>query len=92
MVTLEEHLNKPNPDIDNSNTSPGPNTVYAGYSHIGSFEDWGEFNYKTLRSLYGDVLDQVLPTVPHDQDPIRLETGIWNVICCRHQRRPSHLQ
>jgi hypothetical protein len=78
MVTLEEYLNRPNPDIDNSNTSPGPNTVHAGYSHISGFEDWGEFNYKTLRSLYGDVLDQVLPTVPHDQNPIGLETQIWD--------------
>jgi hypothetical protein len=78
MVTLEEYLNRQNPDIDNSNTSPGPNTVHAGYSHISGFEDWGEFNYKPFRSLYGDVLDQVLPTVPHDQDPIGLETEIWD--------------
>jgi hypothetical protein len=56
----------------------GLNTVHAGYSHISGFEDWGEFNYKTLRSLYGDVLDQVLPTVPRDQDPIGLETEIWD--------------
>src|SRR5436853_4371675 len=78
MVTLEEYLNRQNPDIDNSNTSPGPNTVHAGYSDISGFEDWGEFKYKTLRSLYGDVLDRVLPTVPHDQNPIGLETEIWD--------------
>jgi hypothetical protein len=76
MVTLEEYLNRQNADIDNSNTSTGPNTVHAGYSHISGFEDGGEFNYKTLRSLYGDVLDQGLPTVPHDQGSIGLETEI----------------
>jgi hypothetical protein len=64
--------------IDNSNTSPGPNTVHAGYSYISGFEDWDEFNYNTLKRLYGDVLGQILPTVPHDQTPIGLETEIWD--------------
>jgi hypothetical protein len=78
MVTLEEYLNRQNPGINNSNTLPGLNTVHAGYSHISGFEDWDEFNYNTLRRLYGDVLDQVLPTVPHDQTPLGLETEIWD--------------
>jgi hypothetical protein len=78
MVTLEEYLNRQNPGIDNINTSPEPNTVYAGYSHISGFEDWDEFNYNTLRRLYEDVLDQVLPTVPRNQTPIGLEIEVWD--------------
>jgi hypothetical protein len=66
MVTLKEYFNRQNPGIDNSNTSSGPNTVYAGYSHISGFEDWDKFNYNALRRLYGDVLDQVLLTIPYD--------------------------
>jgi hypothetical protein len=66
MVTLEEYLNRQIPDINNSNNSPGLNTVHTGHSHISSFKDWGGFNYKTLRSLYGDVLNQVLLIVPHN--------------------------
>ena len=50
MFTLEELLNRQIPDIDNSNTSPGPHTVHAGYSHIRGFEDSGEFNYKGFQA------------------------------------------
>jgi hypothetical protein len=66
MVTLEEYLNRQNPDINNSNTSLGPNIVHASYSYISGFKDWGKFNYKTFRSLYGDVLDQVLLIIPYN--------------------------
>ena len=58
MVTLEEYLDRKNLDMDSSNTLPGPNTVSANYSNISKVDDWKEFNYKTLRNLYGEILDQ----------------------------------
>jgi len=78
MVTIEEYLNRKNPDIDNSNTLSGFNTVSTSYSNISGVDNWKEFNYKTLRNLYEDVLDQTIPTVPHDQTPTELETEIWD--------------
>jgi hypothetical protein len=71
--------------------TPHQGLIRSGYSHISGFEDWGEFNYKTLRSLYGDVLDQVLPIVPHDQDPGRMLTGDWSmgIFYCRGEGRES---
>jgi hypothetical protein len=53
MITVEEFLDQKNPDVDSSNTLPGPNTISIHYSNIGGVEDWEEFNYITLRNLYG---------------------------------------
>ncbi|OAL26629.1 hypothetical protein AYO20_09970 [Fonsecaea nubica] len=78
MVTIEEFLDRKNPSLDSSNTLPGPNTVSINYSIISAVEDWEEFNYQTLRNLYGDVLDYTLQSPPDQQNPTKLEAEIWD--------------
>jgi hypothetical protein len=78
MVTIEEYLDRKNPDIDNSNTSSGPNTVSTNYSTISGIGNWKEFNYKTLKSLYGEILDQTISSPPYHQNPTELEAEIWD--------------
>ncbi|KAH0836170.1 hypothetical protein FOPE_04496 [Fonsecaea pedrosoi] len=78
MVTLEEFLDRKNPDIDSSNILSGPNTVSIHYSNLGGVEEWGEFNYTTLRNLYGEILDRTLLSPPDNQIPTELEAEIWD--------------
>ncbi|KIW84473.1 hypothetical protein Z517_03723 [Fonsecaea pedrosoi CBS 271.37] len=78
MVTLEEFLDRRNPDIDSSNILSGPNTVSIHYSNLGGVEEWGEFNYTTLRNLYGEILDRTLLNPPDNQIPTELEAEIWD--------------
>lgn len=73
------YLSSENPTLDQENSITGGNTTNVRYSAVNGFVEWKEFNYNTLISCYGDVLNHPFPSFPEVQPPLtELEREIWD--------------
>lgn len=67
MVTIEEFLDRPNPDVDSSNTLPGPNTVRTAI--------WALNHRAELKELIADIaslIDNIETPFPAPQSQLAL--------------------
>ena len=63
--TILSELARRNPEVNNSGTKPGTNTISADWPQVESWTLWQDFNAATLYELYRDVVDKTW----HDPQP-----------------------
>jgi hypothetical protein len=79
MVTIKEYLQKPNPALQIlASTSQSTNSEF--WEPIEEFELFDDFNYETLKNLYGDVLkhDFDAKLLPTPNKLLAVETKIYS--------------
>ncbi|KAL6241640.1 hypothetical protein RBB50_011422 [Rhinocladiella similis] len=76
--TLLNYLTLPNPVLDSSKSSVGPNTFNVSWADVAVLEDWADFDYVTLMQAHGHVLQQQVPPMLGTSPPLtRLEKRIF---------------
>ncbi|RMZ76902.1 hypothetical protein DV738_g4764, partial [Chaetothyriales sp. CBS 135597] len=69
-TTLLEYLTSPNPTLDCTQSSTGPNSVNAQWDLVTGLRGWTEFNYDTIMNMYGTVLQQQIASIPAPSPPL----------------------
>lgn len=66
MPTVLKLLTRPNVPVRSDGLREGNNSTMSDSNTLDfdSFQDWPDFNYKTLISLWGDDLEKELPNIP----------------------------
>jgi hypothetical protein len=62
--TLLGYLTIPNPLVDSTHSKTGSNTDNIAWTSIEGVQDWDEFNYETLLSCYGELLEHQTDGLP----------------------------
>src|SRR6266536_1849812 len=79
MPSILEYLSSENPTLDQENSKRGANTTNSNWSPVTGLLEWKEFNYDTLISCYGDVLNHPFSSFPDVQPPLTgREREIWD--------------
>ena len=74
-----EYLSSENPTLDQEISKRGANTSNPNWSPVTGLVEWKEFNYDTLISRYGDVLNHPFSSFPDVQPPLTgHEREIWD--------------
>ena len=85
MPSLLSYLVRPNPECDNTHSGTGSNTVNANWAAVTGVEDWKEFNYQTVLSMYGTLLEHSFTDLPEISPPLRPEEcEIWDEDSLEH--------
>ncbi|KAK0753557.1 hypothetical protein B0T18DRAFT_397158 [Schizothecium vesticola] len=69
MPTILTELGEPNPVIDSTGLTQGSNTLNPRWHDVGGWSIWQEFNYKTLGSIFGHIVNAEW------KDPLRVASG-----------------
>jgi hypothetical protein len=75
--TLLNYLTLPNPILDCTKSSVGPNTTNAAWDIATALEDWPDFNYDILMQAHGHILQQQVALIPEPNPPL---TGLEKTI------------
>jgi hypothetical protein len=68
--TLLNYLTLPNPILDCTKSSVGPNTTNAAWDIATALEDWPDFNYDILMQAHGHILQQQVALIPEPNPPL----------------------
>lgn len=85
-ASILEYLSSQNPEIDDAEALEGTPTEFRSSTRVTGMRVWSDFTYKTLISIYGDVLGEAtLPEAPQTDPPLTtLEARIFDEDSLEH--------
>lgn len=85
MPNLLIYLIYPNPAYDNTHSTQGGVTCNSRWSDVTGIEEWREFDYQTLISMYGTILENTAAEPPAVSPPLQsIECEIWDEDSLEH--------